>query len=46
MQGCLIGELGSVLATPAFTIVGRQGHTVVQSDIASLKEAWQRPLRW
>jgi hypothetical protein len=46
MQGCLIGELGAVLATPAFTLVGRQGHPVVQSDIAPLKQAWQRPLQW
>jgi phosphoribosylformylglycinamidine synthase len=46
MQGCTIGDLGAVLITPAFVIVGRQGHAVVQSDIASLKEAWQRPLRW
>jgi hypothetical protein len=45
-QPCVIGEIGRVLDTPDFTIVGLSGGVVVHSDIATLKEAWQRPLRW
>jgi phosphoribosylformylglycinamidine synthase len=43
---CAIGEVGRVLDTPEFVVVGLRGNVVVQSDIATLKEAWQRPLRW
>jgi phosphoribosylformylglycinamidine synthase len=43
---CAIGEAGRVLDTPEFVVVGLQGNAVVRSDIATLKEAWQRPLRW
>ena len=46
MAGCAIGELGRVLDDPAFTVTGLQGGVVIQSDIATLKAAWQRPLRW
>jgi phosphoribosylformylglycinamidine synthase II len=46
LQPCAIGELGRVLDTPAFTVLGLSGDTVIQSDIATLKDAWQRPLRW
>ncbi len=44
MSDCAIGELGQVIDGLAFTVVGLQGNVVIQSDIASLKEAWQRPL--
>lgn len=46
MSTCAIGEIGRTLDTSAFTIVGLTGSTVVESDIDSLKEAWQQPLRW
>ncbi|WP_256868349.1 AIR synthase-related protein [Candidatus Entotheonella palauensis] len=44
MSGCAIGELGQVIDGPAFTVIGLRGEVVIQSDIAVLKEAWQRPL--
>jgi phosphoribosylformylglycinamidine synthase len=43
---CTIGELGRVLDTAEFVVVGLAGKTVIRSDIARLKEAWQQPLRW
>jgi phosphoribosylformylglycinamidine synthase len=46
MDVCAIGEIGCTLDTPAFTVVGLAGNTVIESDIDSLKEAWQQPLRW
>jgi phosphoribosylformylglycinamidine synthase len=46
MQSCAIGEVGHVLDTSEFTVIGLSGHAVIRSQIASLKEAWQRPLRW
>lgn len=46
MSGCAIGELGQVLDGPAFMVAGLRSEVVIQSDIAALKEAWQRPLRW
>jgi phosphoribosylformylglycinamidine synthase len=46
LQACPIGEIGSVLDTPTFVVTGCQGNVIIQSDIATLKEAWQRPLRW
>jgi phosphoribosylformylglycinamidine synthase len=44
MSDCVIGELGQVIDSPAFTVTGLRGEVVIQSDIAVLKEAWQRPL--
>jgi phosphoribosylformylglycinamidine synthase len=46
MQACAIGEVGTVLETPDFLVVGQRGDVVVRSDISALKEAWQQPLRW
>jgi phosphoribosylformylglycinamidine (FGAM) synthase-like enzyme len=46
LQACAIGEVGYVLDTSAFVVVGLRGDRVIHSDIATLKEAWQRPLRW
>jgi phosphoribosylformylglycinamidine synthase len=43
---CTVGEIGHVLDTPEFVVVGLAGNTIIRSDIAQLKEAWQRPLRW
>jgi phosphoribosylformylglycinamidine synthase len=46
LQACPIGEVGYVLDTSAFVVMGLRGDRVIDSDIATLKEAWQRPLRW
>ena len=46
MQLCAIGEVGQVLDRTDVVVVGLSGAVVVRSDIAQLKEAWQRPLRW
>jgi phosphoribosylformylglycinamidine synthase len=46
LQACPIGEIGYVLDTPTFIVTGSQGNVIIRSDIATLKEAWQRPLRW
>jgi phosphoribosylformylglycinamidine synthase len=46
MRTCRYGEIGVVLATSQFIVVGLEENVVIDSDIAHLKEAWQRPLRW
>jgi phosphoribosylformylglycinamidine synthase len=46
LHGCAIGEVGHVLGTAQLRVIGLRGGVVVASDIAELKEAWQRPLRW
>jgi phosphoribosylformylglycinamidine synthase len=46
LHACALGEVGYIRDTPAFTVVGLAGHEIIHSDIATLKEAWQRPLRW
>ena len=46
LGACTLGELGRVLDTPDFVVVGLSGNTIIRSDIAQLKEVWQRPLRW
>ena len=44
MSDCAIGELGQVIDDSGFTVIGLRGEVVVQSNIAALKAAWQRPL--
>lgn len=39
------GRLGVVTASPLFTVRGRRGTTIIQSDIFRLKAAWQKPLQ-
>ncbi len=46
LPGCAIGEVGYVLDTSQFVVLGLQGDVVINSDVMQLKEAWQRPLRW
>jgi phosphoribosylformylglycinamidine synthase subunit PurSL len=46
LHGCVIGEVGYVLDTAQLKVTGLRGDVVIASDIAELKEAWQRPLRW
>jgi phosphoribosylformylglycinamidine (FGAM) synthase-like enzyme len=46
LPGGAFGEVGEVLDTSQFVVLGLQGEVVINSDIVALKEAWQRPLRW
>jgi phosphoribosylformylglycinamidine synthase len=46
LHGCAMGELGYILDTAQFRVTGLRGEVIITSDIAELKEAWQRPLRW
>lgn len=46
LASCAVGELGVVLETPQFVVTGLQGRHIIDTTLASLKEAWQRPLRW
>jgi phosphoribosylformylglycinamidine synthase len=46
LHGCAIGEVGYVLDTTRFEVIGLREEVVIASDITVLKEAWQRPLRW
>ncbi|RMF83766.1 MAG: phosphoribosylformylglycinamidine synthase, partial [Nitrospinota bacterium] len=39
------GRIGVVTASPLFTVRGRRGTTIIQSDIFRLKAAWQQPLQ-
>jgi phosphoribosylformylglycinamidine synthase len=45
MTGTCFAAIGSVSKEKTLTITGLNGTTVVKGDIASLKEAWQNPLR-
>jgi len=47
LQGHPFARVGVVLAEKEFRIVtGRQRDPIVQASLATLKEAWQAPLRW
>jgi phosphoribosylformylglycinamidine synthase II len=46
LAGNAFAELGMVTAETTFSINGRAGGTILEADIADLKEAWQAPLRW
>ncbi len=46
LHDCAIGEVGYVVDTTQFVVVGLRGDVVIASDLAELKEAWQCPLRW
>ena len=46
LHSCAIGEVGYVLDTAQFMVIGLQDIISINSDIMQLKEAWQRPLRW
>ncbi len=46
MAGNTFGELGMVTAETVFSVSERAGGTILEADIADLKEAWQAPLRW
>jgi len=46
MRDVAVSLLGRVSDSKAFVVKGLDGGPVVKTDIDSLKEAWQRPLRW
>jgi phosphoribosylformylglycinamidine synthase len=39
-------EIGRTVKEPRLRIAGASGEWVVWADLADLKEAWQKPLRW
>jgi len=43
--GQAFGLIGEVVEERELLIIGRQGQVLVKSDLSTLKEAWQRPLR-
>ncbi|TET82095.1 phosphoribosylformylglycinamidine synthase, partial [candidate division TA06 bacterium] len=46
MRNVPFGLLGTVDDSGDFVVKGMTGKVVVSADIAGLKEAWQKPLRW
>jgi len=46
MYGVAFAEIGRVTDNNKFEVYGRNGGVVLGADIAELKEAWQKPLRW
>jgi phosphoribosylformylglycinamidine (FGAM) synthase-like enzyme len=46
LKGLPFGLIGCVSAGKEFRVRGLDGKECIKSDIYSLKEAWQKPLRW
>ncbi len=46
LAGCTLALVGEVTAGPLLSVVGLGGAQVLSADVFSLKEAWQRPLRY
>jgi len=46
MKDVPMAEIGRTSDQPILTVTGVHGKVCVQADVASLKEAWQQPLRW
>lgn len=46
MRGNVIKEIGKVLGDDTFKITGINGKIIVKEDIQTLKEAWQKPLKF
>lgn len=46
MNGLPHAAIGEVNETTRVLIIGKSGDSLIDSDIAELKEAWQSPLRW
>ena len=46
MAGNDLGLIGKVTTGPSIKIIGLNGTEVVNLTVSTLKEAWQRPLRW
>jgi phosphoribosylformylglycinamidine synthase II len=46
MTGVDFALIGQVTENQIFEVYGRRGNNILSADIAELKEAWQKPLRW
>jgi phosphoribosylformylglycinamidine synthase len=46
LAGVDCAEIGRVMNDNKLEVRGRGGKIVLSADIAELKEAWQKPLRW
>ena len=46
MEGSPFGRAGTVNGDDRFLVRGLRGDDIVSTDLSTLKEAWQRPLRW
>jgi phosphoribosylformylglycinamidine synthase II len=46
MSGVPFAQVGEVIDSDKLEVLDSDGTPVVQADLATLKEAWQRPLRW
>jgi len=46
MSNVPFGQIGEVTHTDRLTIRSRKQQVVVDCDLASLKQAWQKPLAW
>ncbi|TBR15660.1 phosphoribosylformylglycinamidine synthase subunit PurL [bacterium] len=46
LKGVNFGLIGCVSKDKSFKIYGLDGKVCINSDVADLKEAWQKPLRW
>jgi phosphoribosylformylglycinamidine synthase len=46
MEDLPLARLGQTVPEPRLRIAGSGGAWVVWADLAALKEAWQKPLRW
>ncbi len=46
MAGTVFAKIGKVIKSNDFTVNGINDDTVLKENIAVLKEAWQKPLRW
>ena len=46
LAGLPFAAAGRVTEEPRLRVRARDGHAIVDEDIADLKEAWQAPLRW
>jgi len=46
LAGADFAEIGRVMKDEKLEVHGRRGGIALSADIAGLKEAWQKPLRW
>jgi len=46
LYGVPFGCIGSITDSPRLKVTGTCGSTIIDEDINSLKEAWQKPLNW
>ena len=46
MEGCTLGRVGFVNEDDQLVVHGLDANEVISIDVGTLKETWQRPLRW